>query len=155
MYLLMINILSDTTTCNILIGVNIVFILLSLKAIFFESSEKEEKYNDSVLLENDDGKLVITKETLIGIVNAVVEGFASVKDLQTKVYLDSENNLSIMLTVETTSDTVIKDLSNNLQIRIKEKIKESLDLEVKSINIRIKDVVEPKPSTNDKKMIKD
>ena len=36
----------------------------------------------------------------------------------------------------------IKELSNNLQIRIKEKIKQSLDLDVKSIDIRIKNVVE-------------
>ena len=41
-------------------------------------------------------------------------------------------------------NTIIKELSNNLQMRIKEKIKESLDLEVKNIDIRIKNVVAPK-----------
>jgi uncharacterized alkaline shock family protein YloU len=149
MYMIMIHVLSDATTCNILLAINVIFILLAIKAIFFESGEKDDKYNDSVLLENDDGKLVITKETLIGIVDAVVDGFSSVKSSQTKVHLDENNNLSITLNVETTSDTIIKELSNNLQIRIKERIKESLDLEVKSVNIRIKSIVEPKTNTND------
>lgn len=146
-FIVMAHILADPTISNILVAINIIFILLAIKAIFFESSDKDEKYNDSILLENDDGKLVITKETLVGLVNAVVAGFASVKSSQTKVYLDNENNLSITLTVETTSDTIIKELSNNLQIRIKERIKQSLDLDVKSINIRIKSIVEQKAST--------
>lgn len=144
-FMMITHVLADKTTCNILIGVNIVFILLAIKAIFFESGiKKEEKYNDGILLENDDGKLVITKETLVSMINAVVSGFEGVKTCQTKVYLDNENNLSIILTIEATDNTIIKELSNNLQIKIKEKIKQSLDLEVTSINIRVKDIVETK-----------
>lgn len=144
-YMIMAHVLADKTTCNILIGINIVFILLAIKSIFFESADKDgESYNDGVLLENDDGKLLITKETLTSMVNVVVSGFSSVKSSQSKVILDNENNLSIILTIETTNNTIIKELSNNLQMRIKEKIKESLDLEVKSIDIRIKNVVDSK-----------
>ena len=116
-----------------------------MKALFFGSVSKgEEKYNDGILLENDDGKLLITKETLISMINAVVAGFEGAKNCQTRVHLDKENNLSIVLTIEATSNTIIKELSNNLQIKIKEKIKESLDLDVTSINIRIKNIVESK-----------
>lgn len=148
-YLIITNILSDKTTCNILIGINIIFIVLAIKAIFFESGSKDsEKYNDGVLLENDDGKLLITKETLVSMVNAVVSGFEGAKNYQTKVYLDNENNLSIVLTIEATNNTIIKELSNNLQIRIKEKIKQSLDLDVKSIDIRIKNIVETKSESS-------
>lgn len=144
-YMIATHALANSTLCNILIGVNCVFILLALKCIFFgPTGNKGENYNDGVLLENEDGKLLITKETLISMVNAVVSGFSSVTNSQTKVFLDSENNLSIILTIETTNNTIIKELSNNLQIRIKERIKESLDLEVKSIDIRVKNIVAPK-----------
>lgn len=144
-YMIATNILSDKTTCNVLIGINIIFIVLAIKSIFFESGSKdEENYNDGILLENDDGKLLITKETLVSMVNAVVSGFEGAKNYQTKVYLDNENNLSIILTIEASDNTIIKELSNNLQVRIKEKIKESLDLEVKSINIRVKNIIETK-----------
>lgn len=144
-YMIMAGALADKFTCNALIGINIVFIILAIKSIFFESGNKNsENYNDGILLENDDGKLLITKDTLTSLVNAVVSGFASVKSCQTKVYLDNENNLSIVLNIETTNNTIIKELSNNLQIRIKEKVKESIDLDVKNIDIRIKNIVEEK-----------
>ena len=39
------NMLKDTTICNVLLGINVVFIILAIKGIFFESSDKEEKYN--------------------------------------------------------------------------------------------------------------
>ena len=143
--LLFTDVLANKVTCNVLLGVNVIFILLALKALFFGSVSKgEEKYNDGILLENDDGKLLITKETLISMINAVVAGFEGAKNCQTSVHLDIENNLSIVLTIEATSNTIIKELSNNLQIKIKEKIKESLDLDVTSINIRIKNIVESK-----------
>ena len=145
LYMLITHMIADDTTCKILLGINIIFIVLAIKAIFFESGDKDSKnYNDGILLENDDGKLLITKETITSMVDVVVSGFASVKSSQSKVVLDNENNLSIILTIETTSDTIIKELSNNLQIRIKEKIKESLDLDVKNIDIRVKNIVESK-----------
>lgn len=143
-YLVISGILLKDTVRNVLLGVNIVFILLAIKAIFFESSSKKEKYNDSIVLENDDGKLIITKETLIGIINGVVDDFDSVKSCQTRILLDSENNLSIVLNIETTKDTIIKELINNLQIKIKEKLKDSLDVEVKNLDVRVKSIVEPK-----------
>ena len=136
--------LSNDTARNVILGVNIVSIILALKAIFFGSSEKSEKYSDSIILENDDGRLIITKETLIGIINGVVNDFDSIKSCQTKIFLDEENNLSVILNIETTDNTIIKELINNLQIKIKEKLKESLDLEVKSLDVRVKSIVETK-----------
>lgn len=140
-YSVIVKALANETIKNIILGVAIVFILLSLKAIFFGSSNKDPKYSDGILLENDDGKLLITKETLISMTNAVVSGFESVKDSQTKIFLDKENNLSILLNIQTTDNTIIKELSNNLQLRIKEKMKESLDVDIKNIDIRVKNVV--------------
>lgn len=142
LYIMIKNMLSDESYKNIILGVNIVFILLALKAIFFGSSSKEDSYNDSILLENDDGRLIITKETLIGLINGVVNNFDSVTSCQTRINLDNDNNLSIMLNMQTTNETIIKELINNLQIKIKEKLKESLDVEVKSLDIRVKDIVE-------------
>ncbi len=143
-YILISTLLTNKMACNIALGVSIVFILLCIKTIFFTSSSKDEKYSDSILLENDDGRLIITKETLIGLINGVVNGFDSVKSSQAKILLDDENNVLITLNIETTKDTIIKELINNLQTKIKEKLKESLDLEVKSLDVRVKNIVEEK-----------
>lgn len=141
-YVMATNALKDATTCNILIGLNVVLILLAIKGIFFEAAEKEEKSsNDGILLQNDDGKLLITRETITSMVNSAVSGFESVKNSQSKILLDKDNNLSIQLTIEVSENAVIKELSNNIQIRIKDIIKKSLDVEVKNLDIKIKNVV--------------
>ena len=58
----------------------------------------------------------------------------------TKVELDNENNVSIYITLFVYPDAVIKDLTASLQKNIKETIKKSLDLEVKDVNVRIKNI---------------
>ena len=75
---------------------------MAIKCIFFESGNNdEENYSDGVLLENEDGKLLITKDTLTSMVNAVVSGFEGVRNSQTKIRLDDDNNLSIILMIDT------------------------------------------------------
>lgn len=149
-YVLITKILADKTTCNVLLGLNAIFILLAIKGIFFESKTEEEKnFNNGILLENDDGKLLITKETLTSIVNSVVSGFESVKDQQSKIILDENNDLSILLTIEVSDNAIIKELSNNIQIRVKDAIKKSLDVEVKSLDIKVKNMIVPTDETKD------
>ena len=51
------DILTGETSSKILLGLNIVFILLSIKCIFFDSTSKEQtKERQGVLLENESGK---------------------------------------------------------------------------------------------------
>ena len=92
---------------------------------------------------------MITKETLTSIVNSVVAGFESVQGQQTRITLDENNDLSILLTIEVSDKAVIKELSNNIQIRVKDAIKKSLDVEVKSLDIKVKDMVTPAEETKE------
>ena len=47
---------------KVILGVSIVFILLSIKCIFYGSTSKEQvKERQGVLLENESGKLMISK----------------------------------------------------------------------------------------------
>ena len=145
-YLLISNALQNQVTCNVLIGINIVLILMALKGIFFESSSREEEFsNDGILLQNDDGKLLITRDTITSIVNSVVSGFESVKDAQTRITLSDNNDLLITLTIEVDENAVIKELTSNLQTKIKEAVKKSSDLEVKEVNVKVKNIEPVKP----------
>ena len=66
--------------------------------------------------------------------------FQSAEQVSTRVELDSENNVKVFVNLTVTEDAVIKDLSANLQTRIKEKVKTATDLEVKEVNITVKKV---------------
>ena len=102
------------------------------------------------MLENDSGKLMVTRETLENLTNSVVKGFENTENISSKVILDDENNVRVLVNLTVKPGTVIKDLSNNLQTRVKETIKTSLGLEVNEVNIRVKNIA-PKTSETVKK----
>ena len=115
------RILNNTTYANIGIGVSIVFMLLSIKCIFFGATTKKDKdTTEGILLENESGKLLISKDTIENLVNSVAHGFEATQNVATKVIFDENNNVKISLTLLVSPNTIIKELSSNLQIRIKE-----------------------------------
>ena len=133
--------LANTITSNIILVFSIIFILLAIRCIFFDSSSKEqEEYKNGILLENANGKLLITRETIENLVNAVVKGFDSAEDVTTRIELDKDNNLIVYVNLSVKENAVIKELSTNLQNKIKETIKKASDLEVKEVNIKVKNI---------------
>ena len=137
------NILSGDISEKIVLGVSVVFILLSIKCIFFDSTSKDQiKERQGVLLENESGKLMISKETIENLVNSVAKGFESTEDVTTRVELDKENNVRVYANLVVSSEAVIKDLSAKLQTSIKDKKKKATDLEVNEINITVKKVAD-------------
>ena len=133
--------LTTDPASKITLGVSVVFILLSIRCIFFDPRSKEEiREKQGVLLENENGKLMISKETIENLVDSVARGFENAEEISTRVELDKENNVKIYVNLTISSNAVIKDLSANLQNRIKEKVKKATDLEVKEVNISVKKV---------------
>ncbi len=131
----------NQVSSNILLVLSIIFILLAVKCIFFESSSKKEMdYKNGILLENSDGKLLITKDTLENLVNGVVKGFDSAENITTRIELDKENNVKVFVNLSVKENAIIKELSTNLQTKIKTTIKKTSDLDVKEVNIKVKDI---------------
>ncbi len=139
--------LSNTTVTTTTLVICAALILLAIKSVFFEGeSSEEERSKEGIMLENDSGKLMVTRETLENLTNSVVKGFENTENITSKVILDEENNVKVLVNLTVKPNAVIKDLSNNLQARIKETIKTSLDLDVREVNIRVKNIA-PKQET--------
>ncbi len=133
--------ISNNVSSNVILALSIIFILLAIRCIFFDSSAKQkEEYKNGILLENSNGKLLITKETIENLVNTVVKGFDSAEEVTTQIELDSDNNLKVYVNMSVKENAVIKELSTNLQNKIKEAIKKASDLEVKEVNIKVKNI---------------
>lgn len=133
--------INNQVCANIMLTLSIIFILLAIKCIFFDSTSKQEiDYKNGILLENSDGKLLITKDTIENMVNSVVKGFESAENVTTRVELDKENNVSVFVNLSVKENAIIKELSTNLQTKIKSTIKKTSDLEVKEVNIKVKDI---------------
>ena len=135
-------ILELLSTGRIGIGVlifDIIMILLAIKSLFFSSKVKRDK-NDGILLENANGKLLITRDTLESMVNSVTRNIGGAESISSRVAMDKDNNLFVIITITVAQDVNIKDLSNNVQVKVKEIIKQTADLDVKEVNVKIKNI---------------
>lgn len=145
------DVLKLITTENakgITLAISIVMIVWAIKCIFFNGESKESiQARDGILLENENGKLLVSKDTIESIAKSVVKSFGSAETVMTKVDVDPESKIKIFITLFVNPEAVIKDLSSKLQKNVKDAIKKSLDLEVTEVNIRIKNIVVKKEPT--------
>lgn len=146
---------SNEIATNITIGVSVVLLLLALKLMFFDSYSREtEQSREGILLENDNGKLLVSRDTLENLTTSVAKGIGSVENVVSRVILDKENNLIIFVNLFVKAEAIIKDVSSSLQEKIKSTVKDSLGLDVKEVNIKIKNITEEKKTVPQEKEVK-
>lgn len=146
---------SNDVVTNVTLGVCIVLLLLALKAMFFDSYSKEEDQSrEGILLENDNGKLLVSRDTLENLATNVAKSENGVESVASRVILDKDNNLIIFINLLVKSDALIKNLSLGLQEKIKLTVKESLGLELKEVNIKIKNITSDKNEKPEKQLEK-
>ncbi len=147
------NLLNNQMASNITLGVLVVLIILSIKGIFFSTDSKKDKdksMDNGILIENDNGKLLISRDTIQNLVSSVVKEFENTQNVTSKVVLTSDNNISIDVTLFVEEEAIIKDLSNKLQVKIKEVIKQSIDIDIKEVNIKVRNIAPKKEGVVDK-----
>lgn len=141
---------TDSAISTGILVVSVFIILLDIKCIFFDSSAKEmARQKDGILLENNEGRLSISKDTLESLIASVAKGFNGAENVTSRVYVDKDNNLKVYVTLYVHPNAIIKDLSSNLQAKIKEAIKKTSDLDVQEINIRVKNITPEKIITEE------
>lgn len=128
---------------TILIAVLAVLMLLAIKGFFF-TSKSEDNGKDGIILENVSGKLVISKESLENLIASVIKDIPGADTVSSKTILDRDKNLIVYVTAVVSKDVMIKDISNELQAKIKAAMKRTADLDVKEVNIKIKNITSKK-----------
>lgn len=142
-------IISNTIISKIMLGVCVVFILLSVKCIFFDETSKEKlKSTQGILFKNENGELMISKESIDNMVKKAVSKFSNVKECNTKIDVSSDSKIAITLYLVLNEDSIIKDLASDLQLKIKEEIKNISDLEIEEVNVRILNLQTSKKTKN-------
>ena len=134
------RVIEGRTSSTILLAVSLTCIALSIKCIFFRKPDARTREEEQgILLQNENGKLIMSKDTIEKLVNTIITKFESVEGATTSIILNNENNLVIDLNLTVGENIIIKELSANIQEKIKTSLKTALDLEVKEVNIKIKD----------------
>lgn len=133
--------LNNPVITNVILGVLTVFILLAIKGIFFTADSKDENsIENGILIQNENGKLLISKDTIQNLVSGVVKEVEGAQDVSSKVLLSKDGNINVDVVLFVSQDVIIKDLSNSLQLKIKDLIKKSMDVDIKEVNIKIKNI---------------
>lgn len=136
-------ILEDINAYKISLVISIICIILAIKGIFFKS-KRQDLAKDGIVLENSSGKLVISKESLENLVASVSKEIPGADVISSRTILDKEKNLKVYVVTTVSKDMMLKDVSTELQNKIKDAMKKTADLEVKEVNIKIKNITSKK-----------
>ena len=128
---------------RITLGVAIVALLLAVKCLFFRAKPQDDG-RDGVTLENNSGKLVISKESLETLIANVVKDVQGIEAISSRTILDKDNNVVVYVTTLVSKDMMIKDVSVQIQERIKEALSKTADLQVKQVNVKVKNITNKK-----------
>lgn len=136
-------ILKDEFSIKLTIGISIIALLLAVKCIFFGTDPADDGRN-GVTLENGSGKLVISKESLENIIANIVKDVQGIEAISSRTILDKNNNLIVYVTTLVSKDMMIKEVSVQIQDKIKEALSKTADLEVKQVNVKVKNITNKK-----------
>ncbi len=114
----------------------IVLFILSLKGFLFQSKTKKDKI-DGILLENNNGKLLISRETLENLVRDISKKIQGTESISSKIHLDENNEIVVNISAVVYQDAIIKEVTKRMQEDIKFAIKQASDLEVSEVNVNI------------------
>ena len=132
---------------KILFAVFVVLTVFSIKEIAFgEKVSREGK--EGLILENESGKLIISKESLESLVAGVGKEIEGVESVASRTFIDTEKNVVVEVNVVVGRDVALKDISTELQKRVKIALKQTADLDVKFVNIKIKNISNKKSKKN-------
>ena len=128
-----------------IIIVGILLIIMAIKGILFQSKLKENK--DAIILENNSGKLIISRKTLENLVKDISNGVQGVENSFARVNVSKDTELIISIDI-VVKEGSIKDRTKKLQEDVKIAIKKASDLNVSEVNVNIKNIKKINESNN-------
>lgn len=147
---------ASQTGTYVLIGSCTILALLAIKCLFFTdmTSKDDEEEGSGILLQNEDGRLLITADTLRNMVEGVITDFDEITDSITRINITKENDVIIEISIDVLRGTVIKDVTSRLQTKVKKEIKAATDLEIKYVNVKVRNTGIEKADENKEKKTK-
>lgn len=133
----------EQMTYIVIIG--ILLFIMAIKGILFQSKLEENK--DAIILENNSGKLIISRKTLENLVKDISNGVQGVENSFARVNVSKDTELIISIDI-VVKEGSIKDITKKLQEDVKIAIKKASDLNVSEVNVNIKNIKKINESNN-------
>ena len=133
----------EQMTYIVIIG--ILLFIMAIKGILCQSKLEENK--DAIILENNSGKLIISRKTLENLVKDISNGVQGVENSFARVNVSKDTELIISIDI-VVKEGSIKDITKKLQEDVKIAIKKASDLNVSEVNVNIKNIKKINESNN-------
>lgn len=148
--ILVAKVISNPTAIKVMYGVCAVLILIAIRCLFFGSGSSSSKDElTGIMMENEDGKLLITHETLETIVDGVINNVDDIIAASPDITITRDNEVIVSVMIDVKQHTVIKLVTSKLQTDIKDAIKEATDIEVKNVDVQVRNVEADEVSDTD------
>lgn len=118
------------------IAISVIVIVLSLSYIFSNNANNSKP----IILQGENGELIITRETIESIANNVAKSFTGTREINTKLYLNNKEEISLNIFMQVEQEIEISELVKNLQVSVKEEVKKITEIEVLNVNVKIKNI---------------
>ena len=82
--------------------------------------------------------------TKIDIISGIAKDISGTESTSSKTIVDKNRNLRVYVTTLVNKDVLIKDVSSELQDKIIDAMKRTADLDVKEVNIKVKNITSKK-----------
>ena len=138
--ILIAKMIAHSTAVKVMYGVCAVLILIAIRCLFFGSTSSANPELDGILMENEDGKLLITYDTLETLVDGVINNVDDIIAASPEITITEDNEVYISILIDVKQHTVIKLITSKLQQDIKTTIKDATDIEVKRVDIQVREV---------------
>ena len=125
------------TQMTYIVIIEILLFIMAIKGILFQSKLEENK--DAIILENNSGKLIISRKTLENLVKDISNGVQGVENSFARVNVSKDTELIISIDI-VVKEGSIKDITKKLQEDVKIAIKKASDLNVSEVNVNIKNI---------------
>ena len=117
--------------------IEILLFVMAIKGILFQSKLEENK--DAIILENNSGKLIISRKTLENLVKDISNSVKGVENSSARVNVEKDTDLIISIDI-VVKEGSIKDITKKLQEDVKIAIKKASDWNVSEVNVNIKNI---------------
>ncbi len=122
-------------------GVAVGLFLILTVFLRIASASKHRAKNSFINFDSDDGSVGISTQAIQDFIERVGKEFAAIKSIESTLH-KNKNSLDISISVKVVSGNKIPELSQVLQQRIRESVRESLGLEeIGNITIQVHEIV--------------
>jgi len=141
---------NDIALTKIFVLANGVLFLMAIRGLSARLKPIDMAKN-GIVLENGNGKLVISKESLENLISTVSKDIPGTESISSRTVLDKNRNLRVQVNIVANQDVYLKDLSLEIQKRVKDALLKTADLEAKEVDVRIKNISNKKMKKSDDK----